>query len=491
MDSLQPLPSVLNAAWDSITTEALEKVQRVHGRYDVAAYLLALASCSEILQSNALGPALLTEMHEHTRRCLFALQYALSLRGDVPPTTVFSEAQASEPLVTEHHRQCATDALHTMVPYSYVLDFVLSYQAGAYTFTPLDRTTYRFTDAPGWEGRRDHACRILKTEIDEMMAEEKGGDPLLRFDIPPELPFGAITGRQYSQAWEALCGYMRQVGKAVDVLTVRALVSHIRRRSGLSRPEARCFVRLLTFDRTDRTRTLFHRPLVPLTTNTIAIVAPAILHSDQDGATYGLSADADPGGYSRFTAKRERGFLDDIQTVYQTPSVHVVCRRKYQMGTDEGDLDLVVYDSARGCLFVGMAKTFVPPDTVYDVRDCNTAIQHALDQVERARLWIQQFADNAGRMFEELGLSVEGPYPTVVYGVLTVGFIGSDFLSIPDDVSVVDLRYLLLRRFRGSSMFDVITEYDGRVGQLSRSMAPAREAEIDIGGYRFLVPSQN
>jgi hypothetical protein len=65
----------------------------------------------------------------------------------------------------------------------------------------------------------------------------------------------------------------------------------------------------------------------------------------------------------------------------------------------------------------------------------------------------------------------------IVYAVIANGFVGSDYLPIPPDVTVADAHYLLLPRFMGRSLFEALGAHEAR---LARAMDTAREARYRV-----------
>jgi len=75
--------------------------------------------------------------------------------------------------------------------------------------------------------------------------------------------------------------------------------------------------------------------------------------------------------------------------------------------------------------------------------------------------------------------------------VIGNGFSGSDYLQIPDDVPVVNGRYLLLKRFRGGSMFDAIARYRERLAEeLYRLGNSVTYGAIEVGLLRMEVATR-
>ncbi len=74
--------------------------------------------------------------------------------------------------------------------------------------------------------------------------------------------------------------------------------------------------------------------------------------------------------------------------------------------------------------------------------------------------------------------------------VLGNGFVGSDMRDVPGDVSTVDVRYLLLPRLKGQSVFDAMKAYEERSSQ--HEAAAQGEMEINtltLGEVRVDLPS--
>jgi len=471
---------------------------RVHPRLDIAIYLLVSTTCYAIgYQSGRLMPHGASNLEMYTRGKLFGLQFALSdLEGDAP------QGRFVEDLIVDSLRgedgSRAFDAVTQMAAYGYVRDAFLTYAWGGYEIESPAENVLRFVDAPDWGGTRDRAEQIIGQEI----KGEQGRSftpPLIastqrlleeRVEIYPQLPLGGLTSAQFVSAWMGLALHFSRdwlTGKC-SVTERDAIVAMAEGAADLNASEAERFVSLVTFDRKGSAAlTLFHCPLVPVTTSSVMAVAPGFIFGNPAACIPRLAVHRGPGldAYAKDIAAH---LLDKLRNHFRANGVTINTNLLYSGEDDRGDIDLVVYESGSNRLLIAQAKAFVVPDTVEEVVRANQALEEGLNQASRVRRWLEKLEVNAW------GAALKVPLcsmpPRIQFAVIGNGFAGSDYLAIPEDIAVVDSGYLLLSRFAGRSIFDAIDAYQRRLSEeTSRTVEDLGTSSFTLAGITIELPS--
>ncbi len=93
-------------------------------------------------------------------------------------------------------------------------------------------------------------------------------------------------------------------------------------------------------------------------------------------------------------------------------------------------------------------------------------------------------------MAQMLNISASLTPPGVRFAVIGNGFSGSDYLEIPPNTTVVDAQYLLLSKFRGRSIFELIDFYESRISEESERAEKTLTFEaIHLGDLTFEIPA--
>jgi len=185
---------------------------------------------------------------------------------------------------------------------------------------------------------------------------------------------------------------------------------------------------------------------------------------------------------NKYSNMVEDFFLEKLKKHYET-DVHVVHTQvSYECADDKGDIDLVFYHAAENRLLLAMLKGFVQPDTVEEVVRANESLNEGIEQVTRLQKWLRD--QNAESLAKALRMPPFPFPPEVRFAVIGNGFVGSDYLVIPDQVLVADVNFLLLKRFAGRSLIQALNEYEQRLESLTTStnadFLPLRLGEITI-----------
>jgi hypothetical protein len=193
-------------------------------------------------------------------------------------------------------------------------------------------------------------------------------------------------------------------------------------------------------------------------------------------------------GLDAFSNEVESYLLARLKKQFGREGVIVRTNVQYSHGDERGEIDLVVYDRPAGRVLIGEVKGFIPPDTVEEVIRANIALDRGLEQAAAAKRWIATLP--AGRVLRELTIEDDAG-PRIEYVVIGNGFAGSDYLEIPDDVPIVNGRYLLLKRFAGASIFDAIALYRERLAEEVRRLGDvATFGTIEVGPVKMEVPAR-
>jgi hypothetical protein len=208
------------------------------------------------------------------------------LEGDVPQGRFLEEFVAMS--LTSDQGKRAVEAIKGMYYDSVVRDAFSTYAWGGYEIENPRENLLRFVDAPGWRGGRDRADQIIAQEIKQAQARYLGPSLVVpaqwilerTVDVPPSLPLDGLTATQFVTAWMSLGATFAEdwwIGQ-FPVMERTAFVAMVERIAQLSHPEAERIVSLVTFDRNGPDfLTLFHCPLVPVTTSSLLAVPPGFI----------------------------------------------------------------------------------------------------------------------------------------------------------------------------------------------------------------------
>jgi hypothetical protein len=431
---------------------------------------------------------------------LLGLQFALSGLPEARPAEPLDPAQAGEALAPQSI-DTALKVVNLMHEYSLGRDAFLSYIWRAYELAPSGEgeTVLRFIDPPDWPGYRDRAERTISQEIKGEFARSftpKSSDPIevtleKAVSLPGDLPMGGISARQFIAGWNVL---LTTFGKAwleakTPILEREALLDLITQGTGLAAPQAGRFLDLLIYSGADSALTLFHCPVVPLTNSSVAVIPSALLLGNPSAIAPRLSIRRGP-GIDSFSQDVEAHLLACLQHQFEAPNVFVRTRTQYQHAGDEGDIDLVAYEQSTNRLVVGELKGFIPPDSVEEVHRANESLEHALDQLERVRRWLASILQT--RWLQELRIDTEAVPREVDFVVIGNGFVGSDYLAIPGDVTIVDAQWLLLPRFRHTFPGAAIRLFRERFEKIMVTPRPeASRVRLALGDVQIEVPDNS
>jgi len=470
----------------------------IHPRLDIAIYLMVMATCKSIGdKTKQLIPHNMSELHMFIRSQLFALQFALSgLIGDLPSGKFAYDIISGS--VNAGLMKHAKQILDHMYAYSIARDCFLTYSWGGYEIENLAGNTLRFVDSPNWIGTRDHAQLILSQEIEQELVKRKERSLMVpprlmveqSFDVFPTLSVDGLTATQFISAWGCFVEYYGQRWLLGETISVERdnLVAMLHSRTGLSNSEADRFIDLVTFDhKKSYALSLFHCPLIPVTTSSFLVLAPGFVFGNPSVCIPRLAVHKGA-GINTYSKDVEVHVLDKLKRHFHTNQVTVEVSVPYSGQNDRGDIDLVVYDAPIKRLLIAMAKIFIVPDTVEEVIRANEALENGLQQVVRVREWLANLSKEhwpQALRIPSLARSTE-----IQFALIGNGFAGSDYLLIPQDVPVVDVRYLLLPRFASGSIFNAIATYQKRLSEeIAKSTKSSHYSSVNLSNITIEVPS--
>ena len=448
-------------------------LEDIHPRLDVAIFLLVLSTCHRIGDATSQF-RYASELETFIRSQLFGLQFALSgLKGDLPHGR-FIEALIADSLSPQDVRRACKVIEHTSA-YSHARDVFLTYAWGGYEIDNSTENILRFVDSPDWRGGRDRADQIISQEIKEDQARSLSL-PLVHpvelilersVDVPPSLPLSGLTAAQFVSAWMGLASHFSQswLSGHSPVMEKESIVAMVQNIANLSASSAERFASLVTFERKGSSAlTLFHCPLVPVTTSSVLTVSPGFIFGNPTACIPRLAVHRGL-GLNAYAKAVEAHFLEKLRSHFHTDAVMISTNVPYSGQDDRGDIDFVLYESASNRLLVAMVKAFIIPDTVEEIVRANQALEEGIRQVERARRWLANLPFTSWA--NTLNIALCSTPPRVQFTVIGNGFAGSDYLPIPQDIAVVDGRYLLLSRFVRMSIFDAVDAYQRRLAEES------------------------
>lgn len=492
-------PPVLLKASEKIEQWRAALVRSLHERTDVAIYTLAAKVYYDFaIQFMGYRTQLSSQFEHYVRSVLFGLQFALSalnkplnkgtfLSSLIDNTLTYAEAQKVERIISY------------MSDYSHVRDALLTYSWGGYEIESSEENTIRFIDSPDWPGRRDHAQRMLGQEAKMQKAENLVSRMIMappqfnldRFiEIPQSLPLGRLNAKQFFEAWLASGQYFLQrcLNGQGPVMERSTFTKSVQSNTSLNPIESERFVSLIQFDPDGPScLSLFHCPLVPVTTSSVAVVLQGFIFGNPNTCIQRLAVHRGQ-GLDHFANENSRYFLEKLKAHYDSNDVTIRTNRHYTGSNTSGDIDLIVYDKKTKHLLIAEVKGFVLPDSTEEVIRANEKLQEGIEQIVRIKEWLKDLG--RGNWGSRLGLSSLPSEVDVEFTVIANGFAGSDYLCIPDGISVVDAEYVLIPKFKQKSIFDAISEYQKRLSEeIVKADRERRFTLIELAGITFQLPS--
>lgn len=232
---------------------------------------------------------------------------------------------------------------------------------------------------------------------------------------------------------------------------------------------------------------LMHCPLVPLTSTSMALLPSGFILGNPAVVIPRLAA-LRGSGLEAHSDAIEQHLLQRLAKQFMGEGVTVTTRTPYADAQDHGDIDLAIYESESRRVVLAQMKTFISPDTVDEVMRANSQLAQGLEQIQRVRAWCARHPDDwLRRVFKIDGVVTR----RVQLAVLGNGFAGSDFLSVPDDVDLVDAHFLLRPGYQGASSIDAIDQFRERLRrEVERAITRAEYTTLEIDDVRLEVRGQ-
>ena len=468
-------------------------------RSDIAIYLLASLTSQYIHREFIRRmPNDAASVEFIARDLLFGLQFAIAgIRGELPKGRFVEDLVDSH--ITERHGELAVSIIHSMRDYSLLRDCFISYMWSGFEQEIVKDNVLRFVDPPDWPGIRDRSQQVISQEVKQQQILEYRDALMVPLnsmlkqivDIPPGLRFNGLKVEDFVNAWNTCFTTFSSRWHNAQSLVMEKndVVLSITGSTGMSRRDAEQFVSLITFDRQYHALSLFHCPLIPLSDSSLFVFTPGFLFANPLTCIPRLAVHRGS-GISAYSNILEAHLLDRLKNHFSRQGVSIRTRVSYSSRNDKGDIDLVVYDSSNDSLLIGMVKAFIHPDTVEEVTRANEALYKGIGQIQRVKDWLKGFqAESWGN---RLQIPVLKSPRNTTFAVIGNGFAGSDYLPIPEDVTMVDAKYLLLRKFAGKSVFSAINDYTQRLLQESKVASERlRHSLISVGGWDIYIPHRN
>lgn len=193
-------------------------------------------------------------------------------------------------------------------------------------------------------------------------------------------------------------------------------------------------------------------------------------------------------GLNACTKEVEAYLLGKLKSHFHADAVTISTNVQYSGRHDHGDIDLMIHEPTSNRLLIAMVKAFIFPDTVEEIVRANQALGEGIQQVERVRRWLDSLS--LASWAAALKVTLRSVPPKVRFAVIGNSFAGSDYLPIPQDIAVVDGRYLLLSRFAGMSIFDAIDEHQKRLSEESaRAFEDLSFNSVSLADITIELPS--
>lgn len=473
-------------------------LESIHPRVDIAIYLLVRTISRSIRDEFVRLMPNNPEGLEHlVRRQLFGLQFAISgLKGELPKGK-FLEDIIKSSLTTQQERR-AKNVVDQICNYSLVRDCFLTYIWGGYEVESPAGNTLRFINSPDWPGIRDRAQQIVGQEIKQeqiLSLQSKLNLPFKEMleksiDVLPALSLDGLTAEQFVTAWSSCLTIFGQrwYGNYSLVVEHDSIISTIQTNTGFSSSEVERFVTLVTFDRNQsHALSLFHCPLIPVSTSSLFVFTPGFIFGNPSTCIPRLAVHRGA-GLDAYSNAIEARLLNKLVNHFNTDDVVVRTRIPYSTKDDRGDIDLIIYEIPSNKILIAMAKAFIPPDTVEEVVRANDALENGLNQLERVRVWLNSI--NRDSWATMLKIPLLKSSAKTALAVIGNGFAGSDYLQVPEDVTLVDAKFLMMPKLAGQSILSAIIEYQRRISEKSIVASQNLQySSISVGNLTVHVPS--
>lgn len=499
LDKKRDFPPTLLEASEKIEQWRAALVRNLHERTDVAIYTLTAEVYYEFA-TLLIGyrPQLSSQLEHYFRNELFGLQFALSALNEPLPQGIFQQELINN-MLTSEDGQKAEEVLISMSGYSHVRDNLLTYSWGGYEFESPKENTIRFIDSPDWPGRRDHAQRRLGQEAKMQKAKNLVSKMIIAppqfnlghfIEIPQSLPLGGLNAKQFFEAWLASGQYFLQrcLNGQGPVIEKSTFTKAVQSNTSLSSAESERFVSLIQFDpNSPPCLSLFHCPLVPVTTSSVAVVLQGFIFGNPNTCIQRLAVHRGQ-GLDHFANENSKYFLERLKAHYDTNDVTIRTNRHYTGSKSSGDIDLIVFETKTKRLLIVEVKGFVHPDSTEEVIRANEKLQEGIEQIGLIKEWLEKL--DRSSWGSRLGLSSLPSQIDVEFAVIGNGFAGSDYLCIPDGISVVDAEYLLIPKFKQKSIFDTLHEYQRRLSEeIIKADRDRQFSQVELAGITFELPS--
>lgn len=461
-----------------------EQVRSIQLRPEFAAYALVLAACAQIGSHSEKGTAYQTL--QISRKLLFSLQFALQCLDGLPSLFGRIDALLTRHLVDRDDLEKAVTVILELVKYVDVRDAYLSYYFRAFDLDEenSDNSSIKFIDPPEWPGRRDHAQREVSFDTDDsriITVDRADYSYNILSEYPAGLDLGGISGEQFLELWKHLKS-MDPLGPA-PILQRRKLMEFLTEaNTAISTDVVTRFIEIITLSSDDSRLSLFHCPVIPLTTADLCIVPPAVFLARLDATVRRLAIAKGPGVDAvsenltqQFYHRLSEHYCDGVQFRYTRPH-------------PGGDIDLVVFESDNNWLTLVEVKAFINPDTVPEVLSANRHLVTAIEQIQAIKEWYESATHSDRR--NVLDLSELSEDVRVEYAILGNGFVGSDFVDFPRECLVSDMRFLLRPQFQRSSFRGALNEFRNELNRhLKNPIIQDEVQEIELAGVKIQFPA--
>jgi len=442
---------------------------------EFAAYALIMAACS-LIENHPVRSQ--SETLEIPRALLFSLQFSLEslMKNKIRATFARINSDLVLERIDSDHIKISINVIREMVNYYYARDAFLGFYYRVFDLSEehSNESNLVFIDPPEWPGNRDHAQRQISIETDRRTNRLS--------EYPTNLDLRGISSDDFLKLWFKLSD-LEDSSPCPIIFTNTGLTEYLSNLAlDVSYEKIVRFTQLVSFSPEDHL-SLFHCPIVQLTTADWVIVHPALKRARLDTIVKRLAIFRGL-GLNSVSNYLSRVMYERIRTHYGG-AVIFGFEKRFPGG---GDIDIVAYEPNRNCLTLAEVKCFINPDSVVEVMRANRDIVTAVDQIGNTKQWYENASLSERRTI--LSLPNLSESCKVNYAILGNGFVGSDFVEFPRHCLVADLRYLLRPCFAGRSFKSALESYTRELErQIIRVSSTMDSREIVLAGVRINLPT--
>jgi len=366
--------------------------------------------------------------------------------------------------------------------YAWLRDCLLTYRTHGYEYAIQD-SIVSFSNPDDFPGYRDAVNRELFTVIDQNRVEKDD-----YFKVMETLRLGQLSGVDYFNIRMALINIVRSNIGRPQIISLSEIVRQLTEETSLPEEIVRTYIECnMQNTKGDGSLTIQHRPFIELSKDYVFLSYPALLIGDPETILPRLYIKTDDNNEELFSENAEEFLINRI--LEHLDFGNLVTRKNVKVSDGEGEfeIDIICYYEELNTVIISEVKAFIKPDTVMEVWAANERISEGIGQIKRRKAWFETLGIEEIKKLMEVDSITVKPEPKFV--LLTNSFCGSDYLEIPDDISIVNIEYILMQKYKGCGLETCIKEFEDQFEKEYQKIKRLRKTseEFQLGGYTINV----